>query len=92
MYVFHTHIHTFTIPYTPHIPITDTYSSHTCAHISQYNGLHLHIALSGAECPPLVFLACHSPIIRPLWLMPFVSHVLGGHQAQRTMYATSVLA
>lgn len=39
MYVFHTHIHTFTIPYTPHISITHTYSSHTCAHISQYNGL-----------------------------------------------------
>lgn len=74
------HIHHTCIHHTSHIPATHTYTSHVCARISGYRGLHPHTLALLWFCWPVC-----SAIMTPLWLIPFVGHVLCGNQARRPM-------
>lgn len=74
------HIHHTCIHHTSHIPATHTYTSHVCARISGYRGLHPHTLALLWFCWPV-----RSAIMTPLWLIPFVGHVLCGNQARRPM-------
>lgn len=97
MYLLTYILHSFTTPCTSHIPTTDTYTAHKRVYIFPHRGLSQHIALCGTPLSPiLLLLVCLLCYIIPLWLIPFVGHVL--HitmyymvtQAHRTVYTTSV--